>query len=39
MQIRGRQLGADDDITKPIDSDLLANIVSARLSRTEIWPQ
>jgi DNA-binding response OmpR family regulator len=41
-ELKGRQLGADDYVTKPIDFDLLATIISARLTRvarTEIWPQ
>src|SRR5260370_5800455 len=40
-ELRGRQLGADDFVTKPIDFDVLATIVSARLAgvaRTELWP-
>jgi DNA-binding response OmpR family regulator len=32
-ELKGRQLGADDYVTKPIDFDLLATIVAARLSR------
>lgn len=41
-ELRGRQLGADDYVTKPIDFDLLATILSARLARVArngIWPQ
>jgi DNA-binding response OmpR family regulator len=41
-QLRGRQLGADDYVTKPIDFDLLATIIAARLTRVArsgIWPQ
>jgi DNA-binding response OmpR family regulator len=41
-ELKGRQLGADDYVTKPIDFDLLATIIAARLvrvARTEIWPQ
>jgi len=41
-QLKGRQLGADDYVTKPIDFDLLAAIIGARLARvarSEIWPQ
>jgi DNA-binding response OmpR family regulator len=41
-ELKGRQLGADDYVTKPIDFDLLATIISARLARvarSEIWPQ
>jgi DNA-binding NarL/FixJ family response regulator len=32
-ELRGRQLGADDYVTKPIDFEILAKIVEARLSR------
>lgn len=41
-ELKGRQLGADDYVGKPIDFDLLATIVNARLARvarSEIWPQ
>jgi DNA-binding NarL/FixJ family response regulator len=41
-ELRGRQLGADDFVTKPIDFDVLATIISARLAgvaRTKLWPQ
>jgi len=41
-ELRGRQLGADDYVTKPIDFEILATIVAARLAgvaRTEIWPK
>ena len=41
-ELRGRQLGADDYITKPIDFELLATIISARLAgvaRTGLWPK
>jgi DNA-binding response OmpR family regulator len=41
-ELRGRQLGADDYITKPIDFDILTTIITARLSRvarTAIWPR
>ena len=31
-ELKGRRLGADDYVTKPIDFDLLATIVSARLA-------
>src|SRR6516225_8277561 len=30
-ELRGRQLGADDYVTKPIDFELLAAIIAARL--------
>jgi DNA-binding response OmpR family regulator len=32
-ELRGRQLGADDYITKPVDFDILTAIITARLSR------
>src|ERR1700761_1703751 len=32
-ELRGRQLGADDYITKPIDFDILTAIITARLQR------
>ena len=41
-ELRGRQLGADDFITKPIDFDVLATILDARLAgvaRTNLWPK
>src|SRR5713101_1855751 len=41
-ELRGRQLGADDNVTKPIDFDVLATIITARLAgvaRSEIWPK
>jgi DNA-binding response OmpR family regulator len=41
-ELRGRRLGADDYIIKPIDFDLLYTIINARLSRVardEIWPK
>ena len=41
-ELKGRQLGADDYVTKPIDFDLLVTIISARLAgvaRSEIWPK
>jgi DNA-binding response OmpR family regulator len=41
-ELKGRQLGADDYVTKPIDFDLLTTIITARLARvarTEIWPK
>src|SRR5579871_5678111 len=39
-ELKGRQLGADDYVTKPIDFELLAAIVAARLNgvaRTGLW--
>ena len=41
-ELKGRQLGADDYVTKPIDFELLATIITARLAgvaRTELWPK
>ena len=41
-QLTGRQLGADDYVTKPIDFEILVSIIRARLAgvaRMEIWPQ
>src|ERR1700732_2689773 len=41
-ELKGRQLGADDYVTKPIDFDVLGTIVAARLARVaraEIWPK
>ena len=41
-ELRGRQLGADDYVTKPIDFDVLATIITARLAgvaRMELWPK
>jgi DNA-binding NarL/FixJ family response regulator len=40
-ELRGRDLGADDYITKPVDFDILETIINARLAgvaRNEIWP-
>jgi len=38
-ELRGRQLGADDYVTKPIDFDILFTIVTARLARaTRVGP-
>jgi DNA-binding response OmpR family regulator len=39
-ELKGRQLGADDYVTKPIDFDVLAAIINARLTsvaRTDVW--
>jgi DNA-binding response OmpR family regulator len=39
-ELKGRQLGADDYVTKPIDFDILAAIITARLAhvaRTDVW--
>ncbi len=41
-EMRGRRLGADDYITKPIDFDILTTIINARfagVARNEIWPK
>ena len=42
VELKARQLGADDFITKPVDFDLLEAIISARLAgvaRNEMWPR
>ena len=41
-ELKGRQLGADDYVTKPIDFDMLVTIIAARLAgvaRTRLWPK
>src|ERR1700744_4932854 len=41
-ELKGRLLGADDYVTKPIDFDLLVTIIAARLNgvaRTGLWPK
>jgi DNA-binding response OmpR family regulator len=41
-QLKGRQLGADDYVTKPIDFDMLDTIIGARLAgvaRNKLWPK
>ena len=41
-ELKGRQLGADDYMTKPIDFEMLGAIISARLTgvaRTGLWPK
>jgi DNA-binding response OmpR family regulator len=41
-ELKGRQLGADDYVTKPIDFEMLAAIINARLAgvaRSELWPK
>jgi DNA-binding response OmpR family regulator len=41
-ELKGRQLGADDYVTKPIDFEVLTVIISARLAgvaRSELWPK
>jgi DNA-binding NarL/FixJ family response regulator len=39
-QLKGRRLGADDYVVKPIDFDLLETVITGRmgrLARTEAW--
>jgi DNA-binding response OmpR family regulator len=41
-ELKGRQLGADDYVTKPIDFDVLGAILAARLARVaraDVWPK
>jgi DNA-binding NarL/FixJ family response regulator len=41
-ELKGRQLGADDYVTKPIDFDVLTTIINARLAgiaRNALWPK
>jgi DNA-binding response OmpR family regulator len=41
-ELKGRHLGADDYVTKPIDFDVLGAIISARLARVaraDVWPK
>jgi DNA-binding response OmpR family regulator len=41
-ELKGRRLGADDYVTKPIDFDMLEAIIRSRLARAprgEIWPK
>src|SRR5271165_5608700 len=41
-ELKGRQLGADDYVTKPIDFEMLDTIITARLAgvaRNELWPK
>jgi DNA-binding NarL/FixJ family response regulator len=40
-ELKGRQLGADDYVSKPIDFEVLATIIAARLNgvaRAALWP-
>jgi DNA-binding NarL/FixJ family response regulator len=40
-ELKGWQLGADDYVTKPVDYDVLAALIAARLARvarTAVWP-
>lgn len=42
QELKGRRLGADDYVAKPVDFDILAAIVRARLAgvaRNAIWPE
>jgi DNA-binding NarL/FixJ family response regulator len=41
-ELKGRKLGADDYVTKPIDFDVLTTIIAARLNgvaRIGVWPK
>jgi len=41
-ELKGRHLGADDYVTKPIDFEVLTIIINARLAgvaRSELWPK
>jgi DNA-binding NarL/FixJ family response regulator len=41
-ELRGRQLGADDYVSKPLDFDVLTAIINARMAgvaRTKLWPK
>jgi DNA-binding response OmpR family regulator len=41
-ELKGRQLGADDYVTKPIDFEVLDAILKARLARvarSDLWPR
>jgi DNA-binding NarL/FixJ family response regulator len=41
-ELKGRQLGADDYVRKPIDFEILGAIINARLAgvaRTKVWPK
>ena len=41
-ELKGWQLGADDYLTKPVDYDVLAALISARLAgvaRRTVWPE
>jgi DNA-binding NarL/FixJ family response regulator len=41
-ELRGRRLGADDYVAKPVDFDILETIIKARLvgiARNESWPK
>src|ERR1700752_3634794 len=41
-ELKGRQLGADDYVSKPIDFEMLETIITARLNgvaRSTVWPR
>ena len=41
-EIKGWKLGADDYLTKPVDYDVLAAVITARLARvarSAVWPK
>src|SRR6516225_2694077 len=41
-ELKGRQLGADDYVSKPIDFEMLETIITARLNgvaRSAVWPR
>jgi DNA-binding NarL/FixJ family response regulator len=41
-ELKGWQLGADDYVTKPVDFEVLAAVIAARLrrvARSAVWPQ
>jgi DNA-binding NarL/FixJ family response regulator len=41
-ELKGWQLGADDYLTKPVDYDVLAALITARLARvarSAVWPK
>lgn len=41
-ELKGWQLGADDYLTKPVDYDVLAAVITARLARvarSTVWPK
>jgi DNA-binding response OmpR family regulator len=41
-ELKGRRLGADDYVTKPIDFDVLDAVIKARLAgvaRNQLWPR
>ena len=41
-ELKGWQLGADDFVIKPVDYDVLAALISARLARVAragVWPE